>query len=475
MTTRSVDNFSTINDVNDVQDYLLDPNCLFPSSALNNVPNGVNTGQYPIWENSSSSYTLSGFPSVRLGSFAGSTGQDNNAIAIGTNSGRHEQSTLAISIGWNAGRTHQGSSAIAIGSQAGSQTQGQNCISIGELSGQQNQQFESIAIGKCAGQNSQGTLSIAIGSYAGQSSQPNNSIIINATGNPLNPTLSNACFIDPVRNTTTGSTFLSYDPTSKELSYVNNLNLTNPLVIPSGSVNTCSIQFSGTPSTGIYSPSTNNFSIATNGTQRLSINSSGFTTIHTSQFSVPSGSASGPSYIFGSDGNSGFYRLSEDNVGISTNGTLRMNWATTAIVCNLPLQLQTTGGTPSNLDFYQEYTHNVGWNFGSTNSNVQVGNVRYVRIGRIVTMTITYDWTAALTMNDVGGGTAVMSTATLSVMRPSQTVSFLGFAQVNGTNTTVRVLQNTSGTTEITPLAGGNFAQNTTLRLWTNSFSYALT
>ena len=251
---------------------------------------------------------------------------------------------------------------------------------------------------------------------------------------------------------------------------VNNGNM----FIPNGSVTAPAIRFSNSTSTGIYSTGTDNFSISTAGAQRFSINNAGFTQVLTSQFSVPSGSAAGPSYMFGGDGNTGFYRIAEDNIGISTNGTLRMNIATTAIVCSLPLQLQTTGGTASNLDFYQEYTHNVGWNFGSTNSNVQVGNVKYVRIGKIVTMTITYDWTAALTMNDVGGGTAIMNTATLIVMRPTQTVSFLGFAQVNGANTTVRVLQNTDGTTQITPLAGGNFAQTNTLRLWTNSFTYAL-
>ena len=119
MTTRSVDNYSSIENYGDVMDVLIAEN------AINNIPNGINSGQFPVWENTSSSYTLSGFPSVKLGSFAGNIGQDNNSIAIGSNAGRHELGTLAIAIGWNAGRTHCGSSAIAIGTQAGQQTQGQ--------------------------------------------------------------------------------------------------------------------------------------------------------------------------------------------------------------------------------------------------------------------------------------------------------------------------------------------------------------
>lgn len=251
---------------------------------------------------------------------------------------------------------------------------------------------------------------------------------------------------------------------------------TVPVVVPSGTASDCGLQVSAGSGCGIYSNGANTINFATSGVERLNITSSGYMQLLYGQLVVPTGSASTPSISWaGSSINSGIYLVGTDNVGFSANGTLVSDFNSSRWAFGTGITLPTTGGSPSSLDFYQELTHTTGWNFGTTNSNVQSGNFRFVRIGKLVTMTITYDWSAALTMGDAGGGTAVMNTAVISVFRPSQTLSFIGFAQVGGSNTTVRVLQNTNGTTEITPLAGGNFANGTTLRLWTNSFSYSLT
>ena len=50
--TRSVDNFTSVNDYNDVVDILVAEN------AVNNVPNGTSNGQVPVWY--SGGYTLTG-------------------------------------------------------------------------------------------------------------------------------------------------------------------------------------------------------------------------------------------------------------------------------------------------------------------------------------------------------------------------------------------------------------------------------
>jgi hypothetical protein len=247
------------------------------------------------------------------------------------------------------------------------------------------------------------------------------------------------------------------------------------IVIPQGSNTDCAIQFTSNANTGMYSSSTNTINFATNGTNRLSISSSGFVNI-TNNLTIANGTATSPSLSFqGSSVNTGFYLPSTDTIGISIDGTLRADFNSTRFNFSLPLTLPTTGGTATNLDYYQEYNHSVGWNFGSTNSNVQVGTVRYIRIGKIVTLTMTYDWSAALTMNDAGGGNAVFATATLTTMRPTSAFSSVQFCQVNGTNVAVRVLCRTDGIVEITPLAGGNFANTNTLRVWAFSVSYCIT
>lgn len=141
---------------------------------------------------------------------------------------------------------------------------------------------------------------------------------------------------------------------------VNNGNM----FIPNGSATAPAIRFSNSTSTGIYSTGTDNFSISTAGAQRFSINNAGFTQVLTSQFSVPSGSAAGPGYTFGGDGNTGFYRIAEDNIGISTNGTLRMNIATSAITNSLRTDFASglkvgTNGSTFNEVRYGTFTFNT--------------------------------------------------------------------------------------------------------------------
>jgi hypothetical protein len=248
-----------------------------------------------------------------------------------------------------------------------------------------------------------------------------------------------------------------------------------PVVVPSGTSAECGLQISAGAGCGIYSNGANTINFATSGVERLNITSSGYMQLLYGQLVVPNGSATTPSISWaGSSINSGIYLVGTDNVGFSANGTLVSDFNSSRWAFGTGITLPTTGGSPSSLDFYQELTHTSGWNFGSTNQNVQSGNFRYVRVGKKVTMTITYDWSAALTMGDAGGGNAIMNTAVASVFRPTQSISFIGYARVGGTDTTVRVIQNSNGTTEITPLAG-NFTNGTTLRLWTNSFSYSLT
>jgi len=109
---------------------------------------------------------------------AGTTSQNDNAIAIGYSTGNINQGTNSISIGTNAGQSNQNSSSIAMGLNAGQENQSNQAIAIGITCGQINQGISSIAIGTSSGYSNQGSNSIGIGSGTGQNGQSNDSIAI---------------------------------------------------------------------------------------------------------------------------------------------------------------------------------------------------------------------------------------------------------------------------------------------------------
>jgi hypothetical protein len=141
--------------------------------------------------------------------------------------GFNNQQSQAIAVGFLAGQTVQGSQSVAIGSQAGQTSQGSQAIAIGTNAGQQNGQgSNAIAIGYNAGNDNQGDYAVAIGYQSGQTNQPAQSIAINATSSALNPS-TGGFFVNPIRNDT-GSAFLSYNTTTKEITYVNGVGPTGP-------------------------------------------------------------------------------------------------------------------------------------------------------------------------------------------------------------------------------------------------------
>ena len=208
---------------------------------------GINFGDYLYWN---SSTWVVGDNNIKLGSLAGQTNQQVNAIAIGTSSGNYSQQagaiaigtnsgnysqqagaiaigqgsgrsyqqTNAIAIGTSAGQTSQQSNAIAIGSSAGRNLQQINAISIGNLSGNSSQQSYAIAIGYNAGNNLQQSYAIAIGANAGVINQPTNSIVINASSTTISGITGSSCYIAPIRNNTGGGNgVLVYDATNFEV------------------------------------------------------------------------------------------------------------------------------------------------------------------------------------------------------------------------------------------------------------------
>lgn len=138
-----------------------------------------------------------------LGKLAGTTNQGAVATAIGFCTAEENQGEYATAIGISAGRYSQGANAVAVGSGAGGITQSSNAVAIGNF----------------AGSDTQGSNAIAIGKRAGFNNQHANSIILNASGFDVNSDGTNRFYVKPIRNDTTSTNILSYNPTTYEITY----------------------------------------------------------------------------------------------------------------------------------------------------------------------------------------------------------------------------------------------------------------
>lgn len=155
------------------------------------------------------------------------------AAANGSGGGSATWATLAdktgstgpteIALGLEAGAA-QGLGAVALGAYAGNSGQATAAVALGGGAGVTNQGACAVALGQSSGITDQGDSAIALGSSAGTTSQAACSIVINATGAPLENTVTGTTVIAPVRNA--GSSGLpagffqvAYNPTTGELVY----------------------------------------------------------------------------------------------------------------------------------------------------------------------------------------------------------------------------------------------------------------
>lgn len=105
------------------------------------------------------------------------------------------------------------------------------------------------------------------------------------------------------------------------------LTLTLPLVVPLGAVGAPSCTFVGDLDTGAYSSAANTYDVATGGTNRLSIASTGAT--FGPVILGPAGAIGAPTFAYAADPNSGHYSSGADQVSLSLNGAEAYRWTTT--------------------------------------------------------------------------------------------------------------------------------------------------
>jgi hypothetical protein len=186
---------------------------------------GTGVSISPVGGTGAVTINATGGGSVTWATLGGKTGASGpSEIALGLNAGA-SQGTYAVAIGENAGTTSQGLGAVALGYGAGNANQALAAVAIGGGAGNVNQGGCAVAVGQSAGGSGQGDEALALGSQAAASAvQASCSIVINASGAPLDNTVSNTTVIKPVRNA--GSSGLpagffqvAYNPTTGELVY----------------------------------------------------------------------------------------------------------------------------------------------------------------------------------------------------------------------------------------------------------------
>lgn len=192
----------------------------------------INQSQYSVAIGNRAGYTGQGSSAIAIGGTgsdggAGQIDQGNNAIAIGSYAGYNTQGISSVALGNNAGKTSQGTESVAIGNSAGETSQGAYSVAVGGGSAGMQQSIGSVAIGYGAGQNDVsaplGDYAIAIGYLAAGGTGTDRSIVINASGSYLNPAVSDAFYVNPVRYTPTiDATYdglMYYNANTKEIHY----------------------------------------------------------------------------------------------------------------------------------------------------------------------------------------------------------------------------------------------------------------
>ena len=101
--------------------------------------------------------------------------------------------------------------------------------------------------------------------------------------------------------------------------------MTGALGIIAGSAGSPGLYISGDTNTGIYSPGADQVSVATGGTERLRIDSTGQIE------AVSLGTAAAPVFSFTGDTNTGIYSPGADQLALSTNGTAKLSISSTGL------------------------------------------------------------------------------------------------------------------------------------------------
>lgn len=131
--------------------------------------------------------------------------------------------------------------------------------------------------------------------------------------------------------------------------------------VSAGTVSACGVAADGDPNTGIYWPASDTLALATGGTSRLQISSTGTVTIPgdltvqgtTTIVTLPAGAAATPSVTFTGSTTTGLFSPGSNQVAIATAGTQRFS-------------ISATGTSTFTADVYLSGTGSLGIPSGTT-------------------------------------------------------------------------------------------------------------
>nr|BDD47668.1 hypothetical protein 17 [bacterium] len=205
---------------------------------------------------------------------------------------------------------------------------------------------------------------------------------------------------------------------------------------------------------GFYRIGENNLGLSLGGSKTLDFLTTGLTvsdSLKAAYLQTGDGDASNPGISFTGDANSGFYRIGEGNFGLSLDGTKEFDFLTTGLTVTDSIKgayVQTGSGDASNPGFSFTTDGNSGvYRIGEDNIGIGVGGSKIADIastGITVTGTLeggtVTDGTASLTSGAITGlvsatdGTASWSSNSLS-----------GFTSISGTTITDGTFSASSG------------------------------
>lgn len=197
------------------------------ATSIGSLSGHLNQGSKSVSIGIQSGLINQGTYSIAIGAMAGQTNQSMSSIAIGQQAGANIQGTYSVAIGTNAGTYNQGqntttyASSVAIGRNAGLYHQSTNAVAIGQNAGQTNQPNYAVALGTNVGKLNQNPYTVSIGPNTGTSIQQSNTVLINANpsyGMTASGTVAGT-FINPLRGPMTGNGVLSYNTSTKEITY----------------------------------------------------------------------------------------------------------------------------------------------------------------------------------------------------------------------------------------------------------------
>jgi hypothetical protein len=242
------------------------------------------------------------------------------------------------------------------------------------------------------------------------------------------------------------------------------------IVAPSGSATAPSYQLSAGSGCGIFSSATDTIDFTTNGTLRMNINNSRM--FVNQQVIGFNGNAGAPSFSFNGNSTTGWFSggALSNTIKLSTGGVERLSVDTLAHTYSLPIKLQTTGGTASNLDYYEELTHSSSWTY--TGATIPSFNFLLRRIGKMVSIQLT---TMGVAYKNTGGSSKLtLTTALPTRFRPSETIYMPISIEVNSNTSHRTIAINSTGVIEIGEVNTSAFAINTDLRVLGCSYTFSV-